>query len=218
MRENLEAAETKQNAQLATEKTLDKTLADSFPTSDPPSTIPNPGDSDAPQKRRRGCSPRRNDSGQLGSSFHRFGRSGCHRGEPRGSGVNRAAARARQIFFVAGSREIRWKCGRLNEWSYAAFFLGTFAPFSRASESPIAIACLRLFTLPPLPPLPERSVPFFLRCIALLTLLPAALPYLRPDDFFFVAISSPGYFRVWGYPRGCLKLELGGCSPSGSSA
>ena len=26
------------------EKTLDKTLADSFPTSDPPSTIPNPGD------------------------------------------------------------------------------------------------------------------------------------------------------------------------------
>lgn len=25
------------------EKNLDKTLADSFPTSDPPSTIPNPG-------------------------------------------------------------------------------------------------------------------------------------------------------------------------------
>jgi hypothetical protein len=35
---------------------------------------------------------------------------------------------------------------------YAAFFLGTLAPFFRASESPIAIACLRLFTLPPLPP------------------------------------------------------------------
>jgi hypothetical protein len=29
------------------------------------------------------------------------------------------------------------------------FFLGTFAPFFRASDSPIAIACLRLFTLPP---------------------------------------------------------------------
>jgi hypothetical protein len=28
-------------------------------------------------------------------------------------------------------------------------FLGTFAPFFRASESPIAIACFRLFTLPP---------------------------------------------------------------------
>jgi hypothetical protein len=26
------------------ERTLDKTIADSFPTSDPPSTIPNPGE------------------------------------------------------------------------------------------------------------------------------------------------------------------------------
>jgi hypothetical protein len=42
-----EAAESKQDPQLATEKMLDKTLADSFPTSDPPSTIPNPGDNDA---------------------------------------------------------------------------------------------------------------------------------------------------------------------------
>jgi hypothetical protein len=29
------------------ERALDKTLADSFPTSDPPSSIPNPGDEDA---------------------------------------------------------------------------------------------------------------------------------------------------------------------------
>jgi hypothetical protein len=29
------------------------------------------------------------------------------------------------------------------------FFLGTFAPFFRASERPIAIACRRLFTVPP---------------------------------------------------------------------
>jgi len=48
MRENLEVSASKQDPQLATEKTLDKTLADSFPTSDPPSTIPNPGDNDAP--------------------------------------------------------------------------------------------------------------------------------------------------------------------------
>src|SRR5207253_8023399 len=61
---------------------------------------------------------------------------------------------------------------------------GTFAPFLRASESPIAIACSRLFTLPPLPPLPERSVPRFFRRMALATVLPAALPYLRPPDFF----------------------------------
>ena len=61
---------------------------------------------------------------------------------------------------------------------YAAFELdlrGTLAPFLRASESPIAIACLRLFTFPPLPLLPERSVPLFLRRIALATALLAPL-------------------------------------------
>jgi hypothetical protein len=46
MRDNFEVVESKQDRQPATEKTLDKTLADSFPTSDPPSTIPNPGESD----------------------------------------------------------------------------------------------------------------------------------------------------------------------------
>src|SRR5690349_4889389 len=39
----------------------------------------------------------------------------------------------------------------------ADFLRGTFAPLARASERPIAIACLRLFTLPPLPPRPLRS-------------------------------------------------------------
>jgi hypothetical protein len=29
------------------------------------------------------------------------------------------------------------------------FFFGTLAPFFRASDSPIAMACLRLFTRPP---------------------------------------------------------------------
>jgi hypothetical protein len=47
MRENLAVAESKQTSEPSTEKTLDKTLADSFPTSDPLSTIPNPGASDA---------------------------------------------------------------------------------------------------------------------------------------------------------------------------
>jgi hypothetical protein len=32
------------------EKALDKTLADSFPTSDPPSTIPDPGEPDIVEK------------------------------------------------------------------------------------------------------------------------------------------------------------------------
>jgi hypothetical protein len=40
------------------------------------------------------------------------------------------------------------------------------------------MACFLLFTRPPLPPLPERSVPLFLRVIALLTDFPAAFPYL----------------------------------------
>ena len=60
---------------------------------------------------------------------------------------------------------------------HAASFFGTFAPFLRASESPIAMACLRLFTVPPFPPLPDLSVPFFFLCMALFTDLPAALPY-----------------------------------------
>jgi hypothetical protein len=74
-----------------------------------------------------------------------------------------------------------------------AFFCGTFAPFSRASERPIAIASLRLLTRPPLPPLPERSVPFFSRRTALSTDFPAALPYLGLLDlrellFFLVTV------------------------------
>src|SRR5882724_12155956 len=58
------------------------------------------------------------------------------------------------------------------------FFLGTFAPFFRASDSPMAIAWDLLFTRPPLPPFPDFSVPCFRRVIALLTDLLAAFPYL----------------------------------------
>src|SRR5579863_4457600 len=75
---------------------------------------------------------------------------------------------------------------------YDCDFFGTFAPFLRASESPIAIACLRLFTAPPLPPFPERRVPFFSRRTALSTALLAALPYLRPLDF----LREPAFFRA----------------------
>jgi len=42
----------------------------------------------------------------------------------------------------------------------------------------MAIACLRLVTLPPLPPLPERKVPRFSRRNALSTDFDAAFPYL----------------------------------------
>ena len=53
---------------------------------------------------------------------------------------------------------------------------GTFAPALRASERPIAIACLRLFTF--FPERPLLSVPRFFSCIAFLTLLFAFGPYL----------------------------------------
>lgn len=56
---------------------------------------------------------------------------------------------------------------------------GTFAPFSRASDSPMAMACFRLLTVPPLPFFPERSVPRFMRRMALATDFPALFPYLR---------------------------------------
>jgi hypothetical protein len=74
---------------------------------------------------------------------------------------------------------------------YAAFFLGTLAPFLRASDSPIAIACFRLFTFPPFPPRPERRVPCFFRRIALATVFPALLLYLWPRDFFLAGILIP---------------------------
>ena len=56
------------------------------------------------------------------------------------------------------------------------FFFGTFAPSRRASERPIAMACLRLVTFLPEPPL--RSVPCFLSCIVFSTLSCAFLEYL----------------------------------------
>ena len=48
------------------------------------------------------------------------------------------------------------------------FFDGTFAPALRASESPMAMACLRLVTFFPLPPL--FNFPSFISCITSPTL------------------------------------------------
>src|SRR5436305_1267129 len=53
---------------------------------------------------------------------------------------------------------------------------GTFPPARRASDSPMAIACLRLFTR--LPERPLLSVPCLRLCIARFTLLRAFVPYL----------------------------------------
>ena len=51
---------------------------------------------------------------------------------------------------------------------------GTLAPERLASDSPIAMACLRLVTF--LPERPERSWPRFLSCIARSTFSPALRP------------------------------------------
>lgn len=70
---------------------------------------------------------------------------------------------------------------------------GTFAPDLRASDKPMAIACLRLFTF--LPDFPDRSLPRFISCIARSTFEEAFLLYFR--DLLFVAIFTHRN-------RGCL--------------
>lgn len=73
---------------------------------------------------------------------------------------------------------------------FFARFLGTFAPFFRASESPIAIACLRLVTFLPVP---VFKVPFFFLCMAFFTLLPAFFEYFAIVFFqAFVEKRMPG--------------------------
>jgi hypothetical protein len=62
------------------------------------------------------------------------------------------------------------------------FGAGTLAPFLRASDNPIAIACFRLDTF--LPDRPDRSVPFFFSCIALFTDFSAPFEYFAIADFF----------------------------------
>jgi hypothetical protein len=53
-------------------------------------------------------------------------------------------------------------------------FSGTLPPSSRASDRPIAIACLGFVTFLPEPP--ERSVPCFISCIAFSTFSDAFFP------------------------------------------
>jgi hypothetical protein len=60
---------------------------------------------------------------------------------------------------------------------FPAAFVGTFLPLARASESPIAIACLRLFTV--LPDRPLFKVPALRFFIARSTSAEAFLEYFR---------------------------------------
>ena len=80
---------------------------------------------------------------------------------------------------------------------YLDFFLGTFAPFFRAFERPIAIACLRLFTFLLL--LPLFNFPRFISCISVFTCFPVEEPYLRVDFLpdFFVADFFVAFFDLF---------------------
>jgi hypothetical protein len=81
-------------------------------------------------------------------------------------------------------------------------FFGTFAPSLRASDRPMAMACLRLVTFLPLRPL--FRVPLFFSRMARSTFLPAfGLYFLPPEDLcdedFFVAIKilpSPNWEAI----------------------
>ena len=55
-------------------------------------------------------------------------------------------------------------------------------PSLRASESPIAMACLQLFTVPPLPPLPLFNLPRLNLCISRSTSLEALGEYFLAID------------------------------------
>ncbi|RYE25975.1 MAG: hypothetical protein EOP51_02080, partial [Sphingobacteriales bacterium] len=65
---------------------------------------------------------------------------------------------------------------------FAGVFLGTLAPASRASDKPIAIACLRLVTF--LPERPDFSVPSFISSITLCTFFCAL------SEYFFAMVSK----------------------------
>jgi len=72
-------------------------------------------------------------------------------------------------------------------------FRGTFAPFLRASLSPMAIACLRLLTVRPDP---LFSVPFFRRRIVDSTLFDADSPYFAMfTSARRIDRTSPGWTR-----------------------
>jgi hypothetical protein len=67
---------------------------------------------------------------------------------------------------------------------------GTFAPARRASDKPMAIACLRLFTF--FPERPLFNVPRLRSCIARFTFCAAFFPYLA---IIASVTSSPRIFH-----------------------
>jgi hypothetical protein len=126
--------------------------------------------------------------------------SGEGRGAPAGTGTIAAPVPARASRFQRDA-PLRFEVRFFEPFFDDFLRAGTFAPARRASESPIAMACLRLVTF--LPERPERSVPLFissmLRCtflpafllVFLPVFLPAFLPERRELCFLRVAMSTP---------------------------
>jgi hypothetical protein len=95
--------------------------------------------------------------------------------------VFRAEVRFADVFFAALERPVFFADAE------PAGGGGTFPPARRASERPIAIACLGFFTLRPLP---DLSVPFLNAFISRSTSACAFAPYLAPPrlpDVLFLA-------------------------------
>jgi hypothetical protein len=91
----------------------------------------------------------------------------------------------------------------------APFFFGIFAPDLRASDRPMAIACLRLFTR--FPERPLLSLPRFISCMARLT--------LRLPLFLLVAVQVlAGIEREHMVTHDCTRRpSAGGLSSRGTT-
>jgi hypothetical protein len=94
---------------------------------------------------------------------------------------------------------------------------GTLSPSLRASESPIAMACLRLFTF--LPVLPLFSLPCLYSSITFFTFFCAFLPYLRAMGLLRFS-GTCAYDRGFGagIPSGGLTARRTGAARLISSA
>src|SRR6185312_6217430 len=79
----------------------------------------------------------------------------------------------------ATAREVNQAALRWEDDDELLFFDGTFLPSRRASDRPIAMACLRLFTFLPLRPILRR--PRLNSCISRSTFLLALGLYLRRE-------------------------------------
>jgi hypothetical protein len=86
------------------------------------------------------------------------------------------------------------------------FFFGAFAPERRASESPIAIACLRLFTF--FPERPLLSLPRFISCIAFFTFLRDFLPYLAAMESPPLSVNGDAVAGALGDDRILAALRV----------